>query len=77
MDSTILDPLDRELRAAPLAAELVLGRDNYCLNYTRAYRAGLFNGSGAKASCAQEQAHSTDKAPLAIVGGTRPRSILI
>ena len=52
MDSTILDPLDRELRAAPLAAELVLGRDNYCLNYTRAYRAGLFNGSGAKAGCA-------------------------
>jgi hypothetical protein len=23
-----------------MAAELVLGRDSYCLNYTRAYRAG-------------------------------------
>jgi hypothetical protein len=45
----ILDPLDRELRAALLAAELVLGRDDYCLNYTRAYRAGLFDGSGTKA----------------------------
>jgi hypothetical protein len=77
MDSAILDPLDRELRAALLAAELVLGRDDYCLNYTRAYRAGLFNGSGAKAGCAWEQAHSTDKAPLVIVGGTRPKSILM
>jgi len=52
MDSAILDPLDRELRAALLAAELVLGRDDYCLNYTRAFRAGLFNESGAKAGCA-------------------------
>ncbi|MBC7248648.1 MAG: methyltetrahydrofolate cobalamin methyltransferase [Anaerolineae bacterium] len=42
LDSAIIDPLDRELRAALVAAELVLGRDNYCLNYTRAYRAGLF-----------------------------------
>jgi cobalamin-dependent methionine synthase I len=49
LDSAILDPLDRDLRAALLAAELVLGRDDYCLNYTRAYRAGLFDGSGTKA----------------------------
>jgi cobalamin-dependent methionine synthase I len=46
LDSAILDPLDRELRAALLAAELVLGRDDYCLSYTRAYRAGLFDRSG-------------------------------
>jgi 5-methyltetrahydrofolate--homocysteine methyltransferase len=52
VDSAILDPLNRELRAALLAAELVLGRDDYGLNYTRAYRADLFNGSGAKANCA-------------------------
>jgi 5-methyltetrahydrofolate--homocysteine methyltransferase len=45
LDSAILDPLDRELRAALLAAELVLGRDRHCLNYTRAYRAGVFNKS--------------------------------
>ena len=51
-DSAVLDPLDRELQAALLATELVLGRGNYCLNYTRAYRAGLFNGSGTKAGCA-------------------------
>ncbi len=45
LDSAILDPLDRELRAALVAAELVLGRDRHCLNYTRAYRAGVFNKS--------------------------------
>jgi cobalamin-dependent methionine synthase I len=43
LDCAILDPLDREIKAALLAAELVLGRDRHCLNYTRAYRAGLFN----------------------------------
>ncbi|HLA29207.1 MAG TPA: dihydropteroate synthase [Syntrophales bacterium] len=41
LDSAILDPLDQELKAALLAAELVLGRDRHCLNYTRAYRAGF------------------------------------
>ncbi len=50
LDTAILDPLDRELRKALLAAEVVLGRDRYCLNYTRAYRAGLLNGPGAKPS---------------------------
>jgi cobalamin-dependent methionine synthase I len=43
LDSAILDPLDQELKAALLAAELVLGRDRHCLNYTRAYRAGVFH----------------------------------
>jgi 5-methyltetrahydrofolate corrinoid/iron sulfur protein methyltransferase len=43
LDSAILDPTDRGLRATLLAAELVLGRDDYCLNYTRAYRAGAFD----------------------------------
>jgi 5-methyltetrahydrofolate--homocysteine methyltransferase len=46
LDSAILDPLDRGLQAALLAAELVLGRDDYCLGYTRAYRAGLFDELG-------------------------------
>ena len=45
LDSAILDPLDQELKAALLAAELVLGRDRHCLNYTRAYRAGVFHQS--------------------------------
>jgi len=50
LDTAIADPLDRELRAAILAADLLLGRDKHCLGYTRAYRAGLFNGPDAKAS---------------------------
>ncbi|MCR4406005.1 MAG: methyltetrahydrofolate cobalamin methyltransferase [Anaerolineae bacterium] len=42
LDSAIIDPLDREMKAVLIAAELVLGRDRHCLNYTRAYRAGVF-----------------------------------
>jgi cobalamin-dependent methionine synthase I len=41
LDSAILDPLDRDLRRAILAAEAVLGIDRHCLSYTRAFRAGL------------------------------------
>ena len=41
LDSAIIDPLDREMMAILLAAELVLGRDRHCLSYTRAFRAGL------------------------------------
>ena len=40
MDSAILDPLDKGLHSALMAAEVVLGRDRFCLNYSRAYRAG-------------------------------------
>lgn len=48
LDSAILDPLDQELKAALLAAELVLGRDRHCLNYIRAYRAGVFHKSNGQ-----------------------------
>jgi len=41
LDSAILDPLDRELKATLLATELLLGKDRHCLAYTRAFRAGL------------------------------------
>ena len=41
LDTAILDPRDRELRKALLAAEAVLGIDRHCLGYTRAFRAGL------------------------------------
>ena len=50
LDSAILDPTDREMRAAMAAAEAVLGRDRHCLGYTQAYRAGLFDRPGAEAS---------------------------
>lgn len=50
LDTAILDPLDRELRAALLATELLLGRDRHCLTYTRAFRAGLLEvGPAVKA----------------------------
>jgi cobalamin-dependent methionine synthase I len=49
LDSAILDPLDREMMAALVAAELVLGQDHHCLNYTRAYRAGVFAQPGVRA----------------------------
>ena len=42
LDCAILDPLDKELLATILTAELLLGRDRHCLNYVRASRKGLF-----------------------------------
>lgn len=39
-DSAIMDPEDVNLRSIAYAAELVLGRDNFCVNFTRAFRAG-------------------------------------
>lgn len=41
MDTAIIDPNDRQLGAALRAAELLLGSDRHCLNYMRAFRAGL------------------------------------
>lgn len=42
LDSAILDPLDKELMAAIITTELLLGQDRHCLNYVRASRKGLF-----------------------------------
>jgi cobalamin-dependent methionine synthase I len=42
LDSAILDPRDKELMAAILTTELLLGRDRHCMNYVRASRKGLF-----------------------------------
>jgi cobalamin-dependent methionine synthase I len=50
LDTAILDPLDRELRKSLLAAQVVLGRDRYCLNYTQAYRAGLLSSQDTQAT---------------------------
>jgi 5-methyltetrahydrofolate--homocysteine methyltransferase len=47
MDTAIIDPNDRELQAAMRAADLLLGRDKHCLNYTRAFRAGLLENKPA------------------------------
>jgi 5-methyltetrahydrofolate--homocysteine methyltransferase len=42
LDSAILDPLDKELMAAILTTNLLLGHDKHCLNYIRASRKGVF-----------------------------------
>ncbi len=40
LDAAILDPCDRQLMANMLAAEALLGRDEYCAAYLKAYRQG-------------------------------------
>lgn len=40
LDAAILDPCDRQLMAGVIAAEALLGRDNHCLRYLRAFREG-------------------------------------
>ena len=40
LDAAIVDPLDRELMAALIAAETAVGRDEWCANYLQAYRSG-------------------------------------
>jgi cobalamin-dependent methionine synthase I len=43
LDSAILDPLDREIQAAILTTELLLGQDKHCLSFIRASRKGIFD----------------------------------
>jgi len=40
LDAAILDPCDRQLMAGLTAAETLLGRDEHCARYLRAYRQG-------------------------------------
>ncbi len=40
LDSAIINPNDRDLVAAIMTGELLMGRDKYCMNFNRAYRAG-------------------------------------
>ncbi len=40
LDAAILDPCDRRLMANVVAAEALLGRDEFCARYLRAFRAG-------------------------------------
>ena len=41
LDTAIMNPLDRGVRASILAAELLLGRDRHCKRYSRASKNGL------------------------------------
>ncbi len=40
LDAAIADPLDRELMGLAAAAEVITGRDEYCLDYISKYREG-------------------------------------
>jgi cobalamin-dependent methionine synthase I len=40
LDAAILDPLDKQMMANVLAAETLIGRDNFCMNYINAYKGG-------------------------------------
>ncbi len=49
LDTAIADPLDSEIRATALAADLLLGRDRHCMTYVRAHRTGLLEAAAPKA----------------------------
>ena len=40
MDSAIIDPLDQKIMAAIRTADMLLGRDNFCMNYLKGVRNG-------------------------------------
>jgi len=40
IDSAIINPEERELRAIMMAAETLVGKDRHCMNFNRAFRAG-------------------------------------
>jgi len=42
LDCAIIDPLDKRMMGVIKAAEALCGRDEYCLNYIRTYRADHF-----------------------------------
>lgn len=42
LDGAIVNPLDKKMMAAILSAETLMGRDNFCMNYLKAYRAKKF-----------------------------------
>lgn len=42
LDGAIINPLDREMMARIIAAEALSGRDRFCVNYLKAFRAGFF-----------------------------------
>jgi cobalamin-dependent methionine synthase I len=42
LDGAIINPLDTRMMANIIAAEALAGRDNFCMNYLKAYRGGKF-----------------------------------
>lgn len=44
MDAPIIDPCDPVVRAIVFSTNTLLGRDKFCLNYTKAFRQGILQG---------------------------------
>ncbi|MDJ0818921.1 MAG: methyltetrahydrofolate cobalamin methyltransferase [Desulfobacterales bacterium] len=42
LDGAIVNPLDKKMMANITAAETLAGKDNFCMNFLQAYRAGKF-----------------------------------
>ena len=42
LDGAIINPLDKRMMANIIAAEALIGRDDYCMNFMKAYRAKKF-----------------------------------
>lgn len=40
LNGAIINPLDKKMKATIIAAETLIGRDNYCMNFLKAFRAG-------------------------------------
>ena len=43
LDGAIINPLDKKMMANIIAAEALAGRDNFCMNYLKAFRSGIFD----------------------------------
>lgn len=41
MDSAIIDPLDKKIMAAIRTADMLLGNDDYCMNFLKGVRSGI------------------------------------
>lgn len=44
LDGAIINPLDPRMMANIVAAEALAGKDEFCMNFLKAYRAGLLDG---------------------------------
>jgi 5-methyltetrahydrofolate--homocysteine methyltransferase len=44
LDAAIIDPLNQEMRSALFAAQALIGEDDFCMDYIKAYRKGTLAG---------------------------------
>ena len=41
LDGALINPLDKGMMASILLGEVLSGKDDFCMNYLKGYRAGL------------------------------------